>query len=193
MFSAAIQTVYTGTDNYLLISDQDVLNYDQVIEHCLSNESFRTFFIQTLIDSPYLTYRFETPPLSTQNRFKPFEFVLIDSPWLDRPQDSVLFEEHFQDNDEKQVVVFNNLGGDATLIVPTPVNEQVNYAHFAAFLRTAADSQKDQLLLTMVRTLVDALNEKPIWLSTAGGGVDWLHIRLDKRPKYYAHQPYRLV
>jgi hypothetical protein len=28
-------------------------------------------------------------------------------------------------------------------------------------------------------------------LSTAGGGVDWLHMRLDDRPKYYRHLPWR--
>ena len=31
----------------------------------------------------------------------------------------------------------------------------------------------------------------PVWLSTAGGGVDWLHMRLDERPKYYRHLPWR--
>ena len=36
-----------------------------------------------------------------------------------------------------------------------------------------------------------ALSEKPLWLSTAGGGVAWLHLRIDSRPKYYSHRPYR--
>lgn len=31
----------------------------------------------------------------------------------------------------------------------------------------------------------------PIWLNTAGGGVAWLHIRLDHRPKYYRYLPYK--
>ena len=35
------------------------------------------------------------------------------------------------------------------------------------------------------------LGSQPLWLSTAGGGVDWLHMRLDKRPKYYRHLPWR--
>ena len=35
------------------------------------------------------------------------------------------------------------------------------------------------------------VNDKPTWLSTAGMGVAWLHVRLDQRPKYYAHRPYR--
>jgi hypothetical protein len=29
------------------------------------------------------------------------------------------------------------------------------------------------------------------WLSTAGMGVPWLHVRLDDRPKDYGHRPYR--
>ena len=34
------------------------------------------------------------------------------------------------------------------------------------------------------------LGGKPVWLSTAGLGVGWLHVRLDDRPKYYRHAPY---
>ena len=32
---------------------------------------------------------------------------------------------------------------------------------------------------------------RPVWLSTAGAGVSWLHVRLDDRPKYYGCGPYR--
>lgn len=35
------------------------------------------------------------------------------------------------------------------------------------------------------------LGLKPVWLNTAGGGVPWLHIRLDDQPKYYRYQAYR--
>ena len=35
------------------------------------------------------------------------------------------------------------------------------------------------------------LGTKPVWLSTAGAGVSWLHVRLDDRPKYYGYAPYR--
>ena len=31
----------------------------------------------------------------------------------------------------------------------------------------------------------------PVWLSTNGDGVSWLHVRTDERPKYYTHGPYR--
>ena len=39
----------------------------------------------------------------------------------------------------------------------------------------------------------DRVNEIPVWLSTAGGGVAWLHVRLDDRPKYYSYAPYKNV
>jgi NADH:ubiquinone oxidoreductase subunit len=35
------------------------------------------------------------------------------------------------------------------------------------------------------------VGEQPVWLSTAGMGVAWLHVRLDDRPKYYGYSPYR--
>ena len=30
----------------------------------------------------------------------------------------------------------------------------------------------------------------PTWLSTAGMGVSWLHVRLDSQPKYYGFAAY---
>jgi hypothetical protein len=35
------------------------------------------------------------------------------------------------------------------------------------------------------------LSARPLWLSTSGLGVAWLHVRLDSRPKYYSYAPYR--
>jgi len=39
--------------------------------------------------------------------------------------------------------------------------------------------------------LADAPFEAYFWLSTSGLGIAWLHVRLDERPKYYTHAPYR--
>jgi len=38
-----------------------------------------------------------------------------------------------------------------------------------------------------------SLSETPLWASTSGAGVAWLHIRFDTRPKYYIHLPYRTL
>ena len=39
--------------------------------------------------------------------------------------------------------------------------------------------------------MIRRLGTAPVWLSTAGAGVSWLHVRLGDRPKYYGHAPYR--
>ena len=31
----------------------------------------------------------------------------------------------------------------------------------------------------------------PVWFSTSGLGVTWVHLRLDERPKYITYAPYR--
>ena len=35
------------------------------------------------------------------------------------------------------------------------------------------------------------LETSPLWVSTAGLGAPWLHVRLDSRPKYYRFSSYR--
>jgi hypothetical protein len=39
--------------------------------------------------------------------------------------------------------------------------------------------------------MVRRMSAKPVWLSTAGAGVSWLHVRLDDQPKYYGFALYR--
>jgi hypothetical protein len=39
--------------------------------------------------------------------------------------------------------------------------------------------------------MVAWLGVRPVWLSTAGAGVPWLHLRLDDRPRYYGFAPFR--
>jgi hypothetical protein len=49
----------------------------------------------------------------------------------------------------------------------------------------------DALWIEVAEVHDGAMGEEPRWLSTSGLGVFWLHVRLDQRPKYYAHTPYR--
>jgi hypothetical protein len=65
------------------------------------------------------------------------------------------------------------------------------YGHLAAFVRGAPAEQREALWRTVGDALSRRLGAKPVWLSTAGAGVSWLHVRLDDRPKYYGHAPYR--
>jgi hypothetical protein len=55
----------------------------------------------------------------------------------------------------------------------------------------APEPQKHALWMLVGVAMQRRLNNRPVWLSTAGAGVSWLHVRLDDRPKYYGYRPYR--
>ena len=122
-----------------------------------------------------------------------FRFVLADSSALagvsaePRP-----FREHIGASGDG-VVAFPNLGGDAVLVVPEAATSPEHYAHLASFVRGAPAGQIDELWRATGRAVRDWLDNesRPVWLSTSGLGVYWVHVRLDSRPKYYTHAPYR--
>ena len=68
-------------------------------------------------------------------------------------------------------------------------------AHFASFLRGGSREQTHELLRAVGAAVDARMSEvddgaRPLWVSTSGSGVSWLHVRLDERPKYYTFQPY---
>jgi hypothetical protein len=99
------------------------------------------------------------------------------------------FAEYFQP--QCQVAAFENLGGDALLVAPCPAEQERAYPHLAAFVRNAPDAQQHALWQAVGEAMEARVQAKPTWLSTAGHGVGWLHVRLDSRPKYYQHGPYK--
>ena len=134
-------------------------------------------------------YCWECPPVTAQTLSREFECVFVSSPALARmPQDSEAFAEHFRP--DRSVVTFDNLGGDAMLVAPCPGGEGSNYSHLASFVATAPAPQQDALWQAVGRAMEKRIGARPLWVSTAGLGVAWLHVRLDDRPKYYRHAPY---
>ena len=139
--------------------------------------------------APYSAFRWETPPVTEGTLSQPFECVVLSSPSLARPPDREAFADHF-DNSERDIAVFPNLGRDAIMVVPRPVADASAYGHLAAFVRLAPDFQRDELWRSVGEAMAARVGAKPVWLSTAGAGVSWLHVRLDDRPKYYGYAPY---
>ena len=133
-----------------------------------------------------------SPPITSATIERLYEFVLVESPALARVSPTPnIFSKYF--TDLSTVTHFTNLGGDSLLIVPTPDTSDSNYAHLACFVRRAVQQQQRLLWATISQMLSQRLNDQPCWVSTSGLGVYWLHIRLDTRPKYYVHQPYRHI
>jgi len=124
-----------------------------------------------------------------------FEFIVKSTDALDSsaPADFDSFREHLASGHSSGAmsVVFSNVGRDATLVVPVNTDTSNNtWAHLALFVRNAPMERAAALLQT-VGNAVRFTGDKPLWISTSGTGVNYVHIRLDSAPKYYSHRPYK--
>jgi hypothetical protein len=165
-------------------------SFSEVIRAWQDDAGFRSQFNALLADAPYTAFRWETPAVTADTLSQPFQFVLLDSPGLARRQDPEAFAEHF-DKAVAGVTTFPNLGGDAIMVVPSLVGEPSAYGHLAAFVRLAPEFQRHALWQSVGEAMAERVGLNPVWLSTAGAGVSWLHVRLDNRPKYYGFKPYK--
>ena len=166
-----------------------------VIDAWQQDATFRAFFIELLNEMPFEAYRWETPPVTAAAIDQPFEFVVVDDPALAQLEpDTEAFADQFARTlGGQQVATFDNLGSDAILVAPLPNTSYSAYSHLAAFTRSAPLEQQHALWQAVGVVMTNQLNHEPIWLSTAGLGVPWLHVRLDRRPKYYVYEPYRQI
>jgi hypothetical protein len=168
------------------------VSYAQVLHGWRDDSEFRSRFIAALANTPYSAFRWETPPVTAATSGRTFEFVVLDSPGLAVSPSSNAFDKHFNAAAlGAGVVEFPNLGKDAVLVVPCPQTSPSAYGHLAAFVREAPESQRHALWSLVGEAMQRRLGEAPVWLSTAGAGVPWLHVRLDDRPKYYGFAAYR--
>ena len=167
--------------------------FAEVLAGWRDDDAFRAWFIGLLAAAPYPAYLWETPPLTRASAARAFEFALIDSPALaEVPADRRSFADPFAAaGREADVAVFANLGGDAVLVAPRPRTPDDAWPHLASFARTAPPDRQHAFWRTVAAAVANRLGDSPLWLSTNGLGVAWLHVRLDTRPKYYAFAPYR--
>ncbi len=166
------------------------LSWPEMIDGLRHDAAVREGLRAQLLAVPYDAYFWECCRVSDDA----FECVVLEaSARAFTPGNHRAFAEHLAD----PVATFESLGGDAMLIVPYPRRD---YGHLAAFLKTASDAEYHALMEAVGHAIarwVDgsgrpsrAPDAMP-WVSTAGMGVPWLHVRLDSRPKYYRHAPYR--
>ena len=154
---------------------------------------FRDDFTAVLAGSPYAAFRWEMPPLTTSTVGRPFEFVLADDPFLAMPPEPDVFGSYFRELPLSVTVLpVGNLGRTATLVVPRGIADEAVYGHLAAFVRGAPRDQVHALWRCLADAASRALSDRPLWVSTAGGGVSWLHVRVEREPKYYTYRPYAI-
>ncbi len=194
MWEIETTTLRNGQIQQMKIWDKEnILTYAEFIQLLLDNEAFRDFYTQALKDCPFEGFFWETIPVKKSSVHKKFEFVLVRSTILPEliPNPNA-FKEHFSKaTNYTGIIDFDNLGGDAHLIAPCPIKEPETYPHFAVFLRNAPADQVHALWQCLAQNFIDRINERTTWISTAGLGVSWLHLRLDSQPKYYRFEPYK--
>jgi hypothetical protein len=162
----------------------------ELVQALRDDAALRAALTQALQRSPFAAFAWELPPFAPDTLGRPAEFVLVDHPALGRAAtDHGPFDEAL--GATEPIATFPNLSGDAVLVVPHPAWAP-DSGHLAAFVRHAPPDIADALWTAVGRAIAEHLarSNAPLWVSTAGMGVSWLHVRLDRRPKYYRHRPY---
>ncbi len=155
-----------------------------------TSEPFRLFFNKVLAENNFNGYFFECIPFDESWEKTILEFVLIYSPVFSKLKaEQNAFSAYFTKNEK--VVSFPNLGKNAWLIAPAPEGDFEIYSHFAKFVKNAPIEQIDAFWQLVGKECKKRISSPPIWLSTHGLGVYWLHMRVDTIPKYYHFSPYK--
>lgn len=168
------------------------ISNQKFLQSLRDSREFRNFYNEFLAGSGFNAFFWENKPMTTETLDDDYECNIINSKFLaGRSPDSQTFSQYFDES--KSVVTFPNLGHDAELIVPCPEKENNCYTHIGSFVRKAAKKQIDDFWKITGRETLSSIGSKPIWLSTSGLGVFWLHARIDTIPKYYQTAEYKQV
>lgn len=191
MWEARTQAIASGL-RYEILARGRELTFRELFEHLETDAAFTEWYTGVLSGVSLRAFFWEYPPLTERNLDQSAEFVLIESSSLARLHpDPRPFEDQFARHPDALVLTFPNLGGDALLVVPAPVASHEAYPHLAAFLRGAPKPQTEALWKAAAKAVRENVGANPRWLSSAGLGVAWLHLRLDTSPKYYRFAPYK--
>lgn len=192
MWSYNLTTLTNDTHQYQLSENNEVLSNQQFLSCLQHSEPFIRFFNELLQSSEFEGYFWETKPVNEHTLNSPFEFVLVESKRIAQKRpDPRPFMEHL--TQAHLAAAFSNLGRNAQLIAPAISGNPKQYAHIAGFVRHAPQEQILAFWQLVGQEFQQAIGRENKWLSTAGFGVNWLHVRIDTHPKYYRHQPYRLA
>ncbi|GAB4401407.1 MAG: hypothetical protein OHK0053_24050 [Microscillaceae bacterium] len=175
-------------EQYQVFASGKALTFGEVWTKWEKETDFVEFYNQMLGQSAFDAFFWEHPPLTPADWGQAYVCKLLNSPYLALLHTAATdFEPYFQG---EAVVSFDNLGGDARLVVPSPQSEKVHYLHLANFVRAAPPAQIQIFWQKVGQEMQAQTQSQPCWLNTSGLGVHWLHVRLDARPKYCQDRAY---
>lgn len=192
MWAHEVESTRPGWVQRVTVSSNGApLAFGEALRLLDQDASFRQYLTQLLAGSANAAFRWETPPVSESDLNRPFEFVLTNDPHLETRPDPRAFASYFTGlYADAAALAIPNLSKTADLVVPRQIGEAATYTHFARFLRGAPSHQVHALWRCVAETAQHRLSAAPQWISTAGGGVAWLHVRVENEPKYYSYRPY---
>ncbi|WNE40485.1 MAG: hypothetical protein GBAus27B_000552 [Mycoplasmataceae bacterium] len=207
MFKFKKKRVEENSIKYSFYQGKKCLNYRDFLDNLISEDKeFLEEFLNSLNDATkeLSNYFWECVPVSQETIDKRFEFVVTKSVALEnneknKKQEFSTFREHLKDAKNKDAVSFCNLGKDALLIVPTPKKNRqkhINYKNISQFVTNSNKFPEQQVnfwkevALNFDHSLGRFKKNTPLWLSTDGTGVNYLHVRIDLSPKYYSWSDY---
>jgi len=190
MWHAVTERLASGS-KYRLLDDETPVSFRELLRLLEHDDDFAAWYTRLLANVDFEAFYWEHPPLTLESLDRDTEFVLLNAPALVTIKaEPAPFRSVFNEHPDEDVIVFPNLDGDAMLIAPRPVTANDAYPHLAAFLRQAPADQIRSFWKHTAKTVHQHVASSPKWLSTAGLGIAWLHVRLDTRPKYYRHVAY---
>jgi hypothetical protein len=153
---------------------------------------------------PYSACTWTSAPFDATLRDASAAFAGID-------EDSAPFAEHFAAASLREVALgamafpSRSHSDPATLVVPLPhrdatVPRRRPYTHLLQFMRNAPERDRRALVQCAARFYYEQLSDAeivgvdyPLWFSTSGLGVHYVHVRIDSRPKYYTTERYKVL
>ncbi len=174
------------------INDSDkAMSFEEVFRMWRDDDAFTLAYVAFLNSLKFNAFYWEHPPLRITDLARPYECLVIESSTLDRlGVNEKAFSNYIHSISE--VTDFENLGGDAHLVVPCKKSEEQIYNHFSKFLN-GGDRKQIIAFFSRIGELIEGEieNRSQVWLNTAGMGVIWLHVRMDAYPKYYKTMEYK--
>ena len=156
-------------------------------------ERFLKDYISLLRLIDYDEYFWEHPKLNSTSWMSEYEVSIVESKRLNvvKPNPHP-FSQYFKGDDV--IVTFKNRGGNALLVVPEPDNMSISdFSTISRFIKNADSDLSIKFFKAVFREWHQNFKNDTnySYLSTHGLGVHWLHVRIDKKPKYYHTIDYR--
>jgi len=183
------------------------LTFQEVFDNWSDSHDFRTLFTEIIKNAHdehnFPGVFFESPPVQIKDVDSNYEFVLVKTgAFVSAKAERGFrdFKDKIEDDScrdgELEACSFGNLSGDAKLVIPRGRDgerKQHKYTDIMNFILRGDPKEVDDFWKATGNACKERISDRPMWISTCGTAVDWLHLRLDSRPKYYSYRPYKIM